>query len=310
MGQLDDAIAAYRTAIRLKKDLPEALYNLGIALKDRGQLDDAIAEYRKAIALKPDYAQAHCNLGHALRQQGEFRKALEQLRRGHELGSRNPRWRYPSPQWVQQCERLVELDGRLPDFLDGKIMPMSPGEGIELARLCSLKRLNWAATRFYEEAFAAEPKLADDLGTGHRYNAACAAALAGCGAAKDTGKLEAKQCARLRRQALDWLRADLEAWGRRLNREPGKVRFTARVAKVLQHWLADPDFAGVRGPQALAKLPEAERQLWQKLWKDVADTLARAQATGPAWPFPRTAANCSLPTQLVSCACRACRGNL
>jgi hypothetical protein len=31
----------------------------------------------------------------------------------------------------------------------------------------------------------------------------------------------------------------------------------------------------VRQPEALAKLPEAERHQWQKLWQDVADTLAR-----------------------------------
>ena len=48
--------------------------------------------------------------------------------------------------------------------------------------------LNCAAARFYEEAFAAQPKLADDLGAAHRYNAACAAALAGCGQSKDAGK--------------------------------------------------------------------------------------------------------------------------
>jgi hypothetical protein len=41
--------------------------------------------------------------------------------------------------------------------------------------------------------------------------------------------------------------------------------------------LVDPEFAGVRGPEALAKLPESERQPWQKLWADVAATLARAQ---------------------------------
>jgi hypothetical protein len=30
-------------------------------------------------------------------------------------------------------------------------------------------------------------------------------------------------------------------------------------ANVLKNWLADPDFAGVRGPEALARLPQAER---------------------------------------------------
>jgi hypothetical protein len=44
----------------------------------------------------------------------------------------------------------------------------------------------------------------------------------------------------------------------------------------MRHWRADPDFAGVRGP-AVDNLPEAERQPWQKLWKDVADLLKRAK---------------------------------
>jgi hypothetical protein len=33
-------------------------------------------------------------------------------------------------------------------------------------------------------------------------------------------------------------------------------------------------------PEALAKLPEPEREPWRKLWADVAATLDRAQATG------------------------------
>jgi hypothetical protein len=51
------------------------------------------------------------------------------------------------------------------------------------------------------------------------------------------------------------------------------------------HWQQDADFAGVRGPEALARLPEAERPGWRKLWTDVADTLARAQ--GKASPAPQ-----------------------
>jgi len=34
----------------------------------------------------------------------------------------------------------------------------------------------------------------------------------------------------------------------------------------------------LRGPEASAKLPEAERETWQTLWEDVANRLARAQA--------------------------------
>ena len=49
----------------------------------------------------------------------------------------------------------------------------------------------------------------------------------------------------------------------------------AFVQKTLQHRQQDPDFAGVRG-DALAKLPEAERQEWQKPWDDVEALRKRA----------------------------------
>src|SRR5262249_13460688 len=127
-GRTEEALAEYREAIRLKKDFAEAHYNLGNALRDKGQVDDAIAEYREAIRIKKDYAEAHCNLAIALKSKGEFREALQEMRRGHELGSKNPEWRYPSADWVRQCERLVELDEKLPGFLEGKTTPASAAE--------------------------------------------------------------------------------------------------------------------------------------------------------------------------------------
>jgi tetratricopeptide (TPR) repeat protein len=276
MGRLDEAIAEFRETIQIKKNCVEAHYNLGNALRDKGKLDDAIAAFRQAIQIKNDFAEAHCNLGHVLRRQGEFREALKEVRRGHELGSKNPAWPYRSAEWVRECERLVELDGKLSGILDGKTTLASPVERIELARLCSLKHLNAAAFRFYEAAFAAEPQSADNPRTGHRYDAACAAALAGCGQGKDADKLDAKERDRLRRKALDWLRADLDTWGRLLNKEPDKARSV--VVKQMRHWQADADFSGVRGPQALSQLPEAEQKLWYKLWEDVDNTFAHANA--------------------------------
>jgi hypothetical protein len=74
---------------------------------------------------------------------------------------------------------------------------------------------------------------------------------------------------------LDWLRADLDAWRRLLDKEPDKTR--PEVTQRTRHWQQNPDFAGVRGPDALARLPQAERAGWHKLWADVAATLAQAQ---------------------------------
>jgi serine/threonine protein kinase/Flp pilus assembly protein TadD len=276
-GRLDEAIDAFRGALRIKQDFPEAHVNLGNAQATKGQLDDAIAAYREAIRFKKGYADAHCCLGYTLMQRGELREALAELRLGHQLGSKDPRLRYPSAQWVRQCERLVELDEQLPGLLEGKTQPASPAERIELARLCSLKRLHRGAARFYEEAFAAQPGLAANPGTGHRYNAACAAALAGCGQGQDALPLDEGQRARLRRQALDWLRADLTTRKQLLEKWPEQAR--AAVQRTLQHWQQDADLAGVRGA-AVAKLPEAERQPWQQLWAEVEPTLRKLSPKG------------------------------
>jgi serine/threonine-protein kinase len=166
---------------------------------------------------------------------------------------------------------------RLPAVLDGKDRPKDAAERLAFARLCQLRCKEYAAAaRFYAEAFAAEPGLAGDPQAGHRYNAACAAALAGCGRGQDAAGLGEKERARLRQQALDWLRADLGAWRRLLEKGPAENRPV--IAGQLAHWLEDPDFAGVRGSEALARLPEAERQPWRGLWDEVADVLARAQA--------------------------------
>ncbi len=65
-GRLNDAIAQYQEALRLKPDYAEAHNNLGHAWSQfHGRLNDAIAQYQEALRLKPDYAEAHNNLGNA-----------------------------------------------------------------------------------------------------------------------------------------------------------------------------------------------------------------------------------------------------
>jgi serine/threonine-protein kinase len=77
-----------------------------------------------------------------------------------------------------------------------------------------------------------------------------------------------------RLQALVWLQADLALWKKLAASAPDLAG--ARVQTTLQHWQRNPDLAGVRDKDALAKLPEAERQVWHKLWADVADLLRKS----------------------------------
>lgn len=53
-----------------------------------------------------------------------------------------------------------------------------------------------------------------------------------------------------------------------------------QLRQTLKHWQQDSDFAGIRGDAALAKLPEAEREPWRKLWAAVAATRAKARDQG------------------------------
>jgi serine/threonine-protein kinase len=316
--QVDEAIAEYRQALRLNKDDPNAHTNLGVALYDKGQLDEAIAEFRQALRLNKDDYKAHSNLGNALADKGQLDEAIAEFRQALRLNKDDPKVHYNlgialrdkgeldqtiaefrealrlQPGLVQarvelrHTEQLARLQSRLPALLQGKEQPKDAAERLALAGLCQRldKQLHASAARWFAEAFAAQPSLTDDLDAGHRYNAACAAALAGCGQGKDVAGLDDTERGRLRRQALDWLGADLLAWRRSLDKEPDKAG--PAVGQQLQHWLHDPDFNGVRGAAALAKLPQAERHSWQHLWADVADTLARSTAKAAPKKEPPT----------------------
>jgi hypothetical protein len=67
-------------------------------------------------------------------------------------------------------------------------------------------------------------------------------------------------------------------WTKRAEGGPSQAQ--AAVQQALQHWQRNIDLAGLREPAALAKLPEAERAEWQKLWADVDPTLKKAADAG------------------------------
>jgi hypothetical protein len=84
-----------------------------------------------------------------------------------------------------------------------------------------------------------------------------------------------KERTRLRKQALDWLRAELALWTKQL--ESGKPPDRGAVQQALRHWQTDSDLAGLRDKDALAKLSAEERAAFTKLWADVVALLKKAQ---------------------------------
>jgi hypothetical protein len=215
-------------------------------------------------------------LGLVLLERGQFAAAQKATRRALDLLPPEAAFRAVALRQLQQCDRFLVLEMKLPTILKGQQHPASAAESLELARFCQqVKQLHGAASRFFTEAFASESQLADDLRAQHRYNAACSAAQAGCGRGKDADQLDAKERVRWRKQALDWLRADLAQWRKQLQAGPADLR--AAVVPTLGRWQKDPDLGGVRDKQALAALPTEERRAWEQLWADVAALLDRAR---------------------------------
>ena len=117
--------------------------------------------------------------------------------------------------------------------------------------------------------------------TRHRYNAACAAALAAALSGKDAAQLTSEDQVAWRGQAMDWLRADLTFW-RNLAKELPSAHPV--IQKTLTLWLTDTDLISIRETDSIQMLPVEEREQWESLWKEVRDLLdlvSSADSTAP-----------------------------
>jgi len=283
---IESALAIRRKLATEHGEMPEFASELGgslnnVAAEDliagrfeaaRTRLREAIEWQRKALASNPahptyrQYLNNHLtNLRRVARKLGDAEGVAEAERELAKLRDSDP--------------AMIALDARLSAIIKGDQQSKDNAERLQLAPRAYDKALHATAARLWADALAADPKLGDDRQAQHRYNAACAAALAASGQGKDDPSPDAAAKAKLRRQALDWLTAELKAWKRiSMIVEPGNKEL---VAKTLAHWKQDADLAGIRDEAVLAKLPEDERTLWQSLWADVDAMLKRVHGPKP-----------------------------
>jgi serine/threonine protein kinase len=292
-GKSAEAQKSYETALaiqqKLVRDQPESQgdqSNLGGTLtylarieldaKQFGQARDllrqAIESHRKALAVNPADAYFRQPMDASLKNLIEAYRGLNDAKGAAEAEQELAKFRASDP-------AMVAMDARLAAVMKGDQSPRDNGERLQLAQRAYDKALHASAARLWTEALAADPSLADDRQSQHRYNAACAAALAGCGQGKDDPRPDDAAKAKLRRQAHDWLRRELAAWAKILESVAADMK--ANVAPTLQHWKADADLAGIRDEKELAKLPEDERKDWRALWAEVDTLLKKASGTVP-----------------------------
>jgi tetratricopeptide (TPR) repeat protein len=82
-GAPAEALELIGSALALKPDAPDALFNYGNVLKSCGRLDEALAAYDRALAVRPDYPAAQVARsetlnarGNSLREAGRFEDAM------------------------------------------------------------------------------------------------------------------------------------------------------------------------------------------------------------------------------------------
>jgi tetratricopeptide (TPR) repeat protein len=234
-NRLDERIKCWRRAIELDPTFAFPHYNLAGALRLKGDLPAAVAEYHEALRLYPTHTLSHGGLASALAKQEKWDEAADEYR--------------------VLCQ----------------LLPTSYEGYFGLIEVLSRQGMNVAAVGVFDDLVRRNQTWAFDTRLKLRYNAACAAVLAGTGQGRDAPAADAR--VDLRRQALEWLRADLTAYRRGF--DPGWPR--AATDKALDHWLTDPDLTLVRQSIAIGLLPADERAGWTALWADV-----RKLRAGPA----------------------------
>ena len=263
----DEAVGYFRAAVAVRPDSPAARHWLGISLQSKGELDQAISEFRYALRLEPKFAGAHVSLAHSLSDRGRMAEALDHFRQYHEL--------LPESAEAAATLGLGFLGvGRREDAIKAfeEAIRLDPKLGMAHNSLAlslrNLGRHDEAIDR-YQQALRLDPN-SSVFRIGHcmaSYVAARADAQAAAGEGRKNGPPTEAERAALRRKALERLRVSLN-YAASFERDGTVINF------IPVHWQSDPSLASVRDPAALAKLPAAEREQWQRYWADVAAVVA------------------------------------
>jgi tetratricopeptide (TPR) repeat protein len=264
--RLEEAEAVAQQAAKANPDSAITWYNLGTVRSDLCKWKEGLEALEKAVKINNDFAMGWNNIGATRNRMGDLKGALEAFQ---QATKKDPLLATAWSNLGRVHARLRNLDDSVLAFK--KAVALDPRHALDwmkfIAGMTAAEQRYQDAVRMCSEVFAAQPALADDLKRSPRYFAAQAAALAACGKGKDDPAPDDNTRARWRKQALDWLAADLKLWSNRIAGNDPK-EFDLAGSR-LEGWLRDPALASLRDPAALAELPAPERDAWQRLWAEV-----------------------------------------
>jgi eukaryotic-like serine/threonine-protein kinase len=268
-GDLPGAIAAYREAINLTPGTASEIedrYGLGIALAESGDVPGAIAAFREATQHEPLQQVGLFRLLQVILTAERPEKSIAALRRVREQARDDGKIGGAIDLSISQFEQLSKRDELIPPLIFHPPV-FQDFVRTSLADQCHKRQFFAASAAVWSAGFAADPKLAEDMKAQNRYNAACSAAMAAAGKGIEKPPLDEQAKTRWRKQALDWLGADLAYWAKQAESSEPEAR--ARIGQALQHWTKDSDLAGIRVEEAVNQLAEDEQRACLALWKEV-----------------------------------------
>ena len=277
-GRLEEAADAWTRNVELVPDRPEYIFlrlNLATGLRSTGDWKAAIEQADEVLAHAPSpriEVRATQELVWSLLGVGRLAEAEVAFDRLMSLvlpPDLDPEVRRRND---ESFRRVLELARRLPEVLDGSLLPSDPQDQLAAAWLCYELAGYRTAARRYEAAFGAHPEL---------FSTACpwpdvahwggeavkAAILAGCGTGRDRDGIAEEERGHWRETARAWLERDLENWHERI--AEGSLRHRDGLSWQLGSVLQMVEYAPLREKSNLAALPPAERDAWTDLWERI-----------------------------------------
>jgi eukaryotic-like serine/threonine-protein kinase len=259
------ATRAIRESVRLDPDVgfflvPAAslLYLASTTEDEKRPSEQEVAQFVKELMeMHPRYPGGYYQLATFYYRAGDYRAALSWFRKAAVLTVSDHPMRVSIDRQIQKLERQARWEAKLPAMLRGSATATLNGlELAELAEYCARFEKRFVlATRLAAAAIKADPEILDTDENAVKFAGWAVQASAGTGV--DAADLAPDKRDELRRQAYESMRQLIDP------KEPGS-------SLVLWFYIGSiNDFVPVRDPRYLAKLPEAERVAWEKLWREI-----------------------------------------
>jgi tetratricopeptide (TPR) repeat protein len=159
-GRLEEAVAAFRQALRVQPNNTDAHTFMGNIFYYQGRHNEAIASYRRALELEPTRGIFHSNVGNVLVSQGRFREAEALCREAVRL---QPAESVPHNVLGNALRGMGKLDEAADSYREALRIEPLPVAHYNLGVVMADQNRYTEAIESYREAIRLKPDYADAM---------------------------------------------------------------------------------------------------------------------------------------------------